>query len=106
MVECELKHREFLMRRDKGFNRYMVECELNARLAFSGISPVLIDTWWNVNCVTAERIISESLVLIDTWWNVNVIAIFVPCLRYFVLIDTWWNVNFPFMAKTRLFCRF
>ena len=27
MVECELKRHEFLVQRDIGFNRYMVECE-------------------------------------------------------------------------------
>ena len=39
------------------FNRYMVECEFFYILAFFRSSPVLIDTWWNVN----SKIISIKL---------------------------------------------
>ena len=32
-----------------GFNRYMVECELQRLTIIIMILTVLIDTWWNVN---------------------------------------------------------
>ena len=32
---------------------------------------VLIDTWWNVNRITAKKKRARTYVLIDTWWNVN-----------------------------------
>ncbi len=49
MVECELIRHGFLIRRDKGFNRYMVECEYATNKLGIGADAVLIDTWWNVN---------------------------------------------------------
>ena len=54
---------------------------------------VLIDTWWNVNPMSALIVFPAKKVLIDTWWNVNTESI----CKWFgiqpVLIDTWWNVN-------------
>ena len=35
------------------FNRYMVECEYKTPAIIKHISPVLIDTWWNVNCYSS-----------------------------------------------------
>ena|GEM_PF-5193336 len=34
---------------DEGFNRYMVECELDNAFTYRRDTLVLIDTWWNVN---------------------------------------------------------
>ena len=49
MVECELDN-AFTYRRDTlSFNRYMVECELFIKYPFVSFIIVLIDTWWNVN---------------------------------------------------------
>ena len=54
---------------------------------------VLIDTWWNVNVVSAGCVIFKKLVLIDTWWNVNTLKSPDAKTDSTVLIDTWWNVN-------------
>ena len=43
-------------------------------------TPVLIDTWWNVNSECTAANFSSSLVLIDTWWNVNPLAL-LKCLQ-------------------------
>ena len=37
----------------------------------TGLSKVLIDTWWNVNSMPAFSVTKAMKVLIDTWWNVN-----------------------------------
>ena len=55
----------------KRFNRYMVECEYLIHDKDSNIFAVLIDTWWNVNRITAKKKRARTYVLIDTWWNVN-----------------------------------
>ena len=55
----------------KGFNRYMVECEYALCDVSSDVRTVLIDTWWNVNYIMPRRCITQFFVLIDTWWNVN-----------------------------------
>ena len=49
MVECESFKRNITRLTGMGFNRYMVECEYHMILIKGGASPVLIDTWWNVN---------------------------------------------------------
>ena len=49
----------------------MVECESIMIQIFVEPTPVLIDTWWNVNTQTRKRIALHHIVLIDTWWNVN-----------------------------------
>ena len=49
MVECESSTLPEWYNTYKGFNRYMVECELGLPINFSGKMAVLIDTWWNVN---------------------------------------------------------
>ena len=36
---------------------------------------------------------SEEPVLIETYWNVNCQPIHVPCASGGVLIETYWNVN-------------
>ena len=38
-----------------GFNRYMVECELDKLSCNAKIKRVLIDTWWNVNEVSVRN---------------------------------------------------
>ena len=38
---------------------------------YSDYTIVLIDTWWNVNCMHTKGFIKILPVLIDTWWNVN-----------------------------------
>ena len=58
------------------FNRYMVECEYLICFSFSISSPVLIDTWWNVNDGNVICMFLLISVLIDTWWNVNVLLLF------------------------------
>ena len=54
-----------------GFNRYMVECKSEELFEVFFEDLVLIDTWWNVNVQTIERLRTKTEVLIDTWWNVN-----------------------------------
>ena len=54
---------------------------------------VLIDTWWNVNCIFIIKKDNNKKVLIDTWWNVNHGKRIAFCNSSYVLIDTWWNVN-------------
>ena len=71
MVECESKLHLTEERPQKGFNRYMVECELIYHKLIFVLRKVLIDTWWNVNFCVCPIQIRENLVLIDTWWNVN-----------------------------------
>ena len=71
MVECELDN-AFTYRRDTlSFNRYMVECELFIKYPFVSFIIVLIDTWWNVNTDSICKWFGIQPVLIDTWWNVN-----------------------------------
>ena len=71
MVECELKHREFLMRRDK----------------------VLIDTWWNVNILTPQSFGEEQLSFNRYMVECEYRKFTGYWFTYIVLIDTWWNVN-------------
>ena len=52
MVECELNLLLTAYRYLSGFNRYMVECEYDGYSYMDANGRVLIDTWWNVNCVT------------------------------------------------------
>ena len=54
---------------------------------------VLIETYWNVNSLTALEIINLSDVLIETYWNVNVVSLFLFPHFPTVLIETYWNVN-------------
>ncbi len=50
MVECEFSIGFFCDNKSDGFNRYMVECELTVdNTPFIMFFIVLIDTWWNVN---------------------------------------------------------
>ena len=55
MVECEYGSDEKMYAEQWCFNRYMVECEslFNKEVKMNGL--VLIDTWWNVNCVTNSK---------------------------------------------------
>ena len=71
MVECEFKPEAISDSESPSFNRYMVECEYRHRVNVDSSFIVLIDTWWNVNVVSAGCVIFKKLVLIDTWWNVN-----------------------------------
>ena len=43
------------------FNRYMVECEYVVIKTSDKRSPVLIDTWWNVNILTPQSFGEEQL---------------------------------------------
>ena len=88
---------------------------MDKRAFGSGIFPVLIETYWNVNRIrtmsfskiffrinrnileckwgrTGERARS-GVVLIETYWNVNVNDVFVSIVNNGVLIETYWNVN-------------
>ena len=49
MVECEFESVEKFGDFDTSFNRYMVECESFEYYINSFSFTVLIDTWWNVN---------------------------------------------------------
>ena len=49
----------------------MVECEYSLFPGEEVEVFVLIDTWWNVNILTAYLYAAGDAVLIDTWWNVN-----------------------------------
>ena len=71
MVECEFKSVTLNDLMGKGFNRYMVECESRNVYALDPSELVLIDTWWNVNCIRHFERLKHIYVLIDTWWNVN-----------------------------------
>ena len=71
MVECELNDMYQIVKANKGFNRYMVECEWLSTVSVCDKTMVLIDTWWNVNHSNSYRHYAEACVLIDTWWNVN-----------------------------------
>ena len=71
MVECEFRFKRLRVRIRHRFNRYMVECEFYFDCISHFYQPVLIDTWWNVNMVTASFLKCCQKVLIDTWWNVN-----------------------------------
>ena len=71
----------------------MVECEYVPDRSYSETSPVLIDTWWNVNHTSVTMISKVNIVLIDTWWNVNNRYFLTQVVNKKVLIDTWWNVN-------------
>ena len=66
----------------KGFNRYMVECEFNKAYNKTSSVPVLIDTWWNVNLYPSSGSLLPELVLIDTWWNVNLMKLAVIMLYH------------------------
>ena len=52
MVECEYFMTVVDTVITTSFNRYMVECECILMKKSSQIMIVLIDTWWNVNCIT------------------------------------------------------
>ena len=93
MVECESVAEKDAEKVQAGFNRYMVECELNEVEKEEAEEQVLIDTWWNVNDVLRSMHLQVFHVLIDTWWNVNCIFIIKKDNNKKVLIDTWWNVN-------------
>ena len=71
----------------------MVECELWYKKIIQGEYTVLIDTWWNVNCIARSSNLYRRFVLIDTWWNVNQEYPYFNLTGVSVLIDTWWNVN-------------
>ena len=77
MVECEFYNDTLMEAMKDCFNRYMVECEC---------VPFAYGIWW-------------LSVLIDTWWNVNCIIIYHRCVCIAVLIDTWWNVNVETIAS-------
>ncbi len=49
MVECECCNFDYAKITSGGFNRYMVECELQKEKQHYFAVLVLIDTWWNVN---------------------------------------------------------
>ena len=49
----------------------MVECEFYQKQLYLARIFVLIDTWWNVNCIPRSSFLCFGRVLIDTWWNVN-----------------------------------
>ena len=80
MVECEFVEFTNITRIGNGFNRYMVECELESSSSRRVCYCVLIDTWWNVNTNKLYKITNQALVLIDTWWNVNKIILCEICL--------------------------
>ena len=71
MVECESTCKRKRWWWKKRFNRYMVECEFRCLSILWSRFKVLIDTWWNVNRITAKKKRARTYVLIDTWWNVN-----------------------------------
>ena len=56
-------------------------------------SPVLIETYWNVN--TLEDVIEQTgtTVLIETYWNVKELLLPVQVGGLLVLIETYWNVK-------------
>ena len=93
MVECECATVGHLFGWYHSFNRYMVECELWYKKIIQGEYTVLIDTWWNVNCIARSSNLYRRFVLIDTWWNVNQEYPYFNLTGVSVLIDTWWNVN-------------
>ena len=51
MVECELGQAPYGVFNALSFNRYMVECECYSLPLMALTFLVLIDTWWNVNCI-------------------------------------------------------
>ena len=54
---------------------------------------VLIETYWNVNSLTAVGSSSRERVLIETYWNVNTLEDVIEQTGTTVLIETYWNVN-------------
>ena len=75
---------------------------------------VLIETYWNVNFLTASegvitnginrnilecksvlcvKVILCFIVLIETYWNVNSVNTDIQFRLMVVLIETYWNVN-------------
>ena len=54
---------------------------------------VLIETYWNVNYLTAMPGAATACVLIETYWNVNQLNPVTVDKQYIVLIETYWNVN-------------
>ena len=54
MVECELEFEIKGQKARHSFNRYMVECELCEMYVMQNFLQVLIDTWWNVNQIPTK----------------------------------------------------
>ena len=92
-----------------------MECKC-LRVFFSSLdSPILIETYWNVNQVSPSFTSFLFSILIETYWNVNYIAYEIisifknninrdilecklvhhPCFLSIdcILIETYWNVN-------------
>ena len=52
-------------------NRNILECKLNSQFVADGYTPVLIETYWNVNEANQDADAWKFGVLIETYWNVN-----------------------------------
>ena len=110
------------------FNRYMVECEFLTPQSFGEEQLVLIDTWWNVNRITAKKkrartySFNRYMVECELFYchirhhiTPGFNRYMVECelciyMSYFcpyaVLIDTWWNVNYGMVNVPESFLQF
>ena len=57
-------------------------------------SVEIIETYWNVNEVTAAIKRPSGPEIIETYWNVNLSQIYINYLDDAEIIETYWNVNF------------
>ena len=55
-------------------NRNILECKFSTRQAVCQLPFVLIETYWNVNVLSAGGSGAQTGVLIETYWNVNAYA--------------------------------
>ena len=100
-----------------------MECKYKSLKSDSKHSLVLIETYWNVNCIAAVMCWLQVVVLIETYWNVNCIIQKRPnrlpqsinrnileCKllrdaedenKLPVLIETYWNVNEGFTGTPK-----
>ena len=77
-----------------------MECKFACNL-FSGdtSSPILIETYWNVNVVLKASAFDAHAILIETYWNVNDKNVASGDFFSDILIETYWNVNYFEMIK-------
>ena len=68
--------------------------------SFNHLVEVLIETYWNVNSLTAVGSSSRERVLIETYWNVNTLEDVIEQTGTTVLIETYWNVNAVIKSAT------
>ena len=93
IVECKYTPRNQSLKKISCFNRNIVECKW-----LSGFCNIYLQLCFNRNIVECKfwwlrKSESISPVLIETLWNVNWIIVGFQFFQDFVLIETLWNVN-------------